>query len=622
MLTRLDFIPPQEGDQGGAIRCPKRYGYPGSPLIPDETIYGALSRHHVLRGHAWGTDTLYEMMGTRTRSTGTAFPSNLPLLVKRLNFLGDDIEALIREHTCLPYFQPFYSCKRYDSVFQKIKSGNAATSKISLGMLASRIGAADWLRYCPACASEDLETIGITTWYRVHQLPGVLLCPYHAIALSQNGDLACRIRWQKFAIPGENGRGHFPSVVSANEGAQDRLLLVARMSAEALTLASDQRIPAPLYDQYFDRLLRRNLAVPSQRIRQHQLAQQFYDFWAPLANVPPFDCLLRSLKSESSWLATLCRKPRCNHHPLKHLLLIGLLENNLRFWITEKAGNTQVAVSHATARGACNVSSIDQPLRELIETQRISIRKAAIQLGVTVNTALLHAARLGMTVKRRPKKMGDETRERATDALAKGEAIETISSRLHISASTVNRLLAADESLRQQRRFALELVRRRRARIALSEVQAKLPNAGFKELQSNIPADFAWLYRHDRVWLDRQIALQEPKAITRERVNWPARDNDFALVVKQTAAQIRKPGDKPIRVTINEIGRRTGHTAWLQKYLHKLPQTATALSSELESVEAFQARRIQWCKQQLSPSGMFNEVREWRVFRMAGISSG
>src|SRR4030095_7232407 len=44
----------------------------------------------------------------------------------------------------------------------------------------------EFLRYCPACVAEDRWQYGEAYWHRLHQVPGVIVCPHHAAWLESS----------------------------------------------------------------------------------------------------------------------------------------------------------------------------------------------------------------------------------------------------------------------------------------------------------------------------------------------------------------------------------------------------------------------------------------------------
>jgi hypothetical protein len=172
----------------------KPAGKAGDVIVPEETIFGIVSRYHALTGHPTSGDTLIELLNRRCVTLGTAFPSGLNLISKDLRLPVNTIEELIEGHTILPCFRPFMHHAHYIRIAYSVATGTASCTKITLGLLASRVGAEDVLRFCPVCAGTDCETIGIATWYRAHQFPGVLVCPYHGVPLIAFDCLAQRLK--------------------------------------------------------------------------------------------------------------------------------------------------------------------------------------------------------------------------------------------------------------------------------------------------------------------------------------------------------------------------------------------------------------------------------------------
>jgi hypothetical protein len=618
MATRLDYSHGQDNNRKNLGLLDRATVHPGEPLIPDETVFGVLSRRHLLTGRVWSAETLIETMNKRTFSPGTAFPSSLNSIAECLGIPDHDVEALIRKHTILPYFRPFSSGTKYKEVFESIRSGSAAATKISLGVIASRIGAEDWLRFCPLCVAEDLETMGVATWYRVQQLPGVLVCPYHAIPLMESKCLAHRVGWQQLFLPRLDDPSFHVCDGAKNLRASDRLLHIAKLSAQALTLSAHQCAKRPLRSLYMTYLLNHGLAASPNRVRQRELCDQFRNYWQPLTEISPFDRLLHSLDANTGWLATLCRKARCNHHPLKHLLLIGLFHDDLfSLFDVDSDGGGIVPVSRQ--RDASPSKTVASQLEDLVVRHGMSIRKASEQIGITTNTAIQHADKAGIPVNRRPKRMNANLNAVIRKALADGKDVQIIANNLGLSTATINRALGKDLNLQYQRAERKHLDRLNQARAIFIKIQQRFPQAGVKLLRTAIPADFMWLYRHDNAWLRRHTHRTQQRPCGKTTVDWTVRDVEMAVLVSRVGMEIINFPGKPVRVTLNEVGRRTGHTSWLQKQLVKLPRTRALLPKVLEPLEAFQARRLEYWEKQLSPSGLFCGSRDWRVFRAAGI---
>lgn len=592
-------------------------GAPGVNAVPEETVFGIVSRYHVRTGHQAAGDTLTDLLGKRTISLSTAFPSGVGTLCRRLALPVDSVLQLIDSHTVLPYFRPFIPALHYDRIAQNVANDFGGDSKISLGLLASRIGAADILRYCPACAEADLGAIGAATWYRAHQLPGVLICPYHGEPLMESFCLAQRLRRQQLFLPATAGRRFSCCRIAySSAAAEASLCLVAKLSAQILSLGERSVDPTWLRNQYGTRLLEIGLASSASRIHQKEFGNEFASFWAGLQGVPPFSGLLTSCREQSSWLAGLCRTPRHAHHPLKHVLLIGFLAGDA---ISFFGAHLKMPVTTTSSLPMDNRGLAAGKMVELLK-QSASVRHAASILNCSVNTLLVRAEKAGVQLKRRPKILNEPLRAQVRRALGAGDPIDVIVRAARLSPSTVNRLLGGDLVLQRERSTSVQNRRQSAARENMLAAIAANPMAGFTVLQTDNPADFSWLYRHDRQWLKAHLPVKAKATPNKSAVDWQKRDLWMAKRVEECAAEILNVHGKPVRVTFNEIGRRTEHESWLGKHLDKLPATNRVLHDFIESSTAFRERRILWWARELEALSPYAEVAVWKVARAAGTS--
>jgi hypothetical protein len=95
-------------------------------------------------------------------------------------------DRLIYDHTLFPYYAPFLPEDRRDRIYRQMRSGDGTGLTARLGLLTSHIPPYRWLRYCPECVKSDRDRFGETYWHRLHQAPGVAVCPVHATILSES----------------------------------------------------------------------------------------------------------------------------------------------------------------------------------------------------------------------------------------------------------------------------------------------------------------------------------------------------------------------------------------------------------------------------------------------------
>lgn len=568
----------------------KRAGKAGDVIVPEETIFGIVSRYHVLSGHPTSGDTLIELLNRRCVTLGTAFPSGLNRISKDLRLPVNTIEELIEGHTILPCFRPFMNHAHYTRIAESVATGTASCTKITLGLLASRVGAEDVLRFCPVCARADCETIGIATWYRAHQFPGVLVCPYHGVLLVAADCLAQRLKRTQLFLPATATKWNSQKSVSkVDDRAFEKLVIVSRLIAQLFLLRGVPVDPLTWRNHYLAHLLERDLATVSMRVRQRTLQSALLNFWGSVRNLPPFDGIFARCAGDDSWLTSLYRRPRAAHHPLLHVLLIGFLAASVESFLWTDIPSpvvTSAPDEQASTATECKIAALAAEGR--------SMRQVAKELSLSVNAVLVKAEKIGIGFTRRSKKLDVEVRSRVRYALAAGDDIAHIVNTTGLSASTVNRILGADRGLQTQRTTIMREQRQTQARDKLRVALVASPSAGFKALQTALGADFIWLYRHDRAWLQAQLPATVRTVARTSSVDWCARDRAMAERVRLAATEILDPTRHPIRVTLNEIGRCTGNASWLDKHLARLPRTTELLSQILEPVAVFRARRLAW----------------------------
>jgi hypothetical protein len=486
----------------------------------------------------------------------------------------------------------------YIRIANSMAMGTATNTKITLGLLASRVGAEDVPRFCSVCAGADCETIGIATWYRAHQFPGVLVCPYHGVPLVAFDCLAQRLKRTQLFLPAAtakwNGKRNVPKV---DGQVREKLVLVSRLIAQLFLLQSVPVDPLAWRNHYLAHLVDRGLATTSMRVHQRALQSELLGFWERLRNLPPFDGIFARCNGDDTWLTSLYRRPRAAHHPLLHVLLIGFLAESIESFLW-----TDIPSSAITPAPERRVSATAECKIVVLAAEGRSMRQVAKELGLSVNTVLVKAEKIGLGFTRRSKKLDISVRLQVRCALARGDPIAHIVNTTGLSASTVNRVLGADRTLQAQRTARMREQRQAHARNKLRAIAVAAPSAGFNALKAALGADFTWLYRYDRAWLQAQLPTTLAIMKRTSSVDWCARDRMMAERVTLAVAEILEPWKRPARVTLNEIGRYTGKASWLDKHLARLPQTAELLSQVLEPAAVFRTRQLAWREKQTKDS--------------------
>lgn len=523
--------------------------------FPDETLHSVLSRYARLCG---GHSRKAAFAGDRAAVSYTqnvAFPSRLEDLAESLPPGTDlSVSKIITCHTVLPYHAPFLT----NDQMQHARTSMAGDGKwlmLKLGVNASRIEGASRVRFCPACLNEDIVRVGAAYWHRVHQLPGVLVCPHHGHSLKMvDPSWYSRNSWQLHLPDDADVQAHSHQV-SAGLEAYPALRQIALRSMQLLSLDLKPLSPTAVRSCLVQRAAELGLTRgASQRLDLCRLAAHMTDVFNALPAAWEYSTLGESPADlPATWVTKLLRRPRHTHHPLKYIVLATALGIDL---------------AHLARR--------DKPLTPAVK------RPSPIDVGYPT-TRLSEILLEGL-----------EGLPAAVWKLAvAGCEARQIASALGVSQVYVYRTIRAVNGGSQawrEARFVSERFRRR----ATFEVE-------YGGLQAHQCKDYPWLYRCDRTWLSGCITKHAGVHTSRadNAGTFAILDAKLAEQIRCCAQRLRARSGKPVLISRARIGRELHALSRFEKQLYKLPLCARALEQTCESIEEFHARRLQWANSKL-----------------------
>lgn len=550
-------------------------------ILEEELFYSACARCDAVMQFPATGDTPAMLFGSRHASVAVDLPTRLGVFAERLP-PGSIFSAdyLVRRHTLAPYYLPFMPAARADALLHEMHTGGAGDASRLLGLSACTVPLPSHLRFCARCVRSDHAQYGVAAWRRVHQLPGVLVCPEHGVPLFETSvrrieRLASR---RLTELSDEVMANATPVPVPLGSGKVARAL--ARDSLWLLTT-----VVAPvglewLHGRYRQGLVAAGLTNPAHRKMPISPITEAFVAHYGREWLEAVGCPVVLGPNNESWLSRLLRKPRSAMHPLQHLLVINFLGVSAADFLSIEPGWPALARDVVRGRkrrrtlhgsGAEPVADGVGPaadvawherIKVLAADETVSLRDAAHSLGISPQLFKLHARSLGVWRAR-------WRAEGARDVCPAPGA--TAASRL--------------EAYRQE---WLELRRR-------------FPSASRMELERRAPSAVKALKRYDANWL---AAHQPPKAPTPRsvgsHVDWAARDDEMAREVREGAERLRSAPGKPSRVTLFAIARGTSNPELVLRRSHRarLPKLAQALKDVLESREAAARRRLAWAAEE------------------------
>jgi len=253
------------------------------PAYPDELLYSICARCFDRVGYRSKQALVQELFGTRTILACIELPSHLDTLIAALpaghHYTADQ---LIDDHTLLPFYGPFLPPARLYRIRQHMRGNKGPMIHTRAGIMASRVPLPRWLRFCPLCLQEDQKEFGECYWHRIHQVPGVEVCPIHKVYL------------QKSTIPAQDRETRY-EFVSAKRATRQmvwqspvsvapRHEVLLSLALDALWLLSERHLsqgPHFLYRRYSQLLADLDLATYKGRVLISELQQKFRSCYSP-----------------------------------------------------------------------------------------------------------------------------------------------------------------------------------------------------------------------------------------------------------------------------------------------------------------------------------------------------
>jgi Tn7-like transposition protein D/TniQ len=563
--------------------------------LPGETLFSLISRHHFFWGHPFSSRTCAQFFGHRRAGSQHDFPSRLSKFDELTRGRYGTVDQIARHHTLLAYYASFMNELGIRNAIATMSGDSVNHLKYRLGILTSRFRANHPLKSCPACMQNDRAEYGWTYWHMDHQYPGVWICPKHGELLRESLLKATGVERFLWHLPSEDQfRTVSTEYRAAIQHVHPALLSLSRLVHELVTPGLGRTIDASrLYELYKSEVSQRGWVTQGGNYRMPEIASSYFEYAKRFRILPELTALPSTLSESVTQLGRLLRPPRSGTHPLRHLVLIHWLFGTAEAFLSSYAALLSepliVPNTDAVTMGDGELEQTDTrqaQLLNLISTQRYSMRKAAKVVGVDVGTAITWAAKAGVTVPRRPKKMTAEIRGKAISALQKGHDKVVVAKNANVSVVTITKLLLSEVGLHAVWRRSRDQLSQANARQKWVLALQLHANLGIKYIRTLEPAVYAWLYRNDRAWLDEHKPERLVNTIKPEvrRLLWDARDEKLSVSVEQAALVIQKENSGR-RIKLWQLFQAVPDLKSKLSSLNQLPLTRRAIDLALLRVD-------------------------------------
>ena len=194
-----------------------------------------------------------------------------------------------------------------------------------MGIIGSRIPRTSWLRYCPVCLQADKERFGERYWHRLHQVPGVEICPTHKTFLENSTFRATAPFPVREFISAEHLTGPSLPRKADSHPLFPTLLDIAVDVSYLLSAPSSFPDTSILEERYCFLLSQRGFMTKGGLVRRVELMKAFADYYA-MELLTLLHCEVgKTCHVSDNWPARLVTPSKMDHHPLHNILLIRFL---------------------------------------------------------------------------------------------------------------------------------------------------------------------------------------------------------------------------------------------------------------------------------------------------------
>lgn len=626
----------------------------------DELLYSILARYHIRSGNISPKATMKELFGLNTVTSVVDLPSNIDSLIKNMPIGAKyTAEELIFNHTLYPFYSAFLPPERAELVLNSMKEHRGGDIYTRAGIMASSISSKQYLQFCPECIKEDREKYGEFYWHRVHQIPGVMVCPKHKELLLDSKVLVHSQNKHEY-IPAneENCRVDESTILDVdkevsvitllkymnnsviNETALKDLDAILEklwiLSNDAQCLLNQKFSSKPMdwfYHQYINKLMEYGMANINGNVRQKELIDDFISYYGEEF----LDIAQSTVNSddESNWLCMIIRKHRKTFHPIRHLLMIRYLGLTLGEVFYKELEYKPFGEGPWPCLNAGAEHYLQPVVTDLKVTYGADVKSP---IGTFTCSCGFVFARRGPDTSDddrykigRIKRFGQVWENKLKELVNEKLSLNETARRLNVDANTVKKYAkrlglkvywesrAEDIEVDTYDNYKEEPdVNHANHREEWIKLMKQFPEKSKTELRKMNKALYTWLYRNDRDWLNENSPDTVAKTTINNRIDWNERDEEILRLVQDVVFSMLESSIKPERITISRVGKKIGKLALLEKHLDKLPKTKDYLSSVIETIDDFQIRRIKWAIKELEKEGV--PIMKSRLFRKAGIN--
>jgi len=582
---------------------------------PDEILYSVLCRYHERTGNSSSLQTNLELWNKVT-GKNVLLPNGIERISGKIQAdVNLAPEFFIAENTIFPLLKPFTPKNRGEIIYAAMKSDERNNGHIFsiAGLAFKKFSSHKYLRYCEKCAADDISVYGEVYWHRLHQIPGVYVCPKHG-TVTVDTDILISVLPPNF-YPASYYVGIQNELPTFSTDVSSKLKMFARDVEWLLRYGSGLDYSAKTNEIYGILLQAKGFRHSNEKNQLRKLSMAVTDFYGQ-----DFLSLMGVYGSGIClWTSRILQKQETVNSPLHHLLLIRFLAGSAEeFFLNKHETSYQsVHLPFGVSPYPCRNHICEYHMKDAADI--LSTRKICGEYRATF--ACPHC---GMIYKRKvvcnkifPKEKqysghvtvvdyGWKWKEFLKRSLIQKKSVLSITRILHCGKPTVLKFgvelgILPKKHLKKIKPYIPKIPelslgekisyyqQRNHHRKRWLTVIKKYPDASREELRLVDGHCYQWLRNNDKKWFERQ----PPSRQARLKVDWVKRDSEYLELIKLAVGQIKSGELGSKWVTIFAVAKRTGIGTKLYEYLAsgKIPQTREFLANHLEGSKESNKRK-------------------------------
>lgn len=532
--------------------------------------------------------TLLELLGKNRPLRNLNMPTYLTNFINAVKGSGLSTEDIIYNHTAYPFVIPFKTNSKRETTFNNMLNPGSKPASV-INQINQLMTFDDHFHHCSKCFEEDIFNYGESYWRRIHQMPGVLICPHHNELLMKTKrkvPIADFIYPDSMSIFEESNKKKMESSTFS---------FLNKFSQEVFWLLNNKEfINTDLLNDEIRRKLKVKGYYRKEGIDRKKLTYDILNHYDRQVLE-----ILNSQVIGKGWTFTILNKGD-GTTTIKYLLLILFLWDSVEQFMSsarkDKCNENKKSLGDFGEKPwpclnpACvhykNEVINDFVLKKCPDTKRF-YGVFRCECGFTYSR-LQHSEKHNISNKI---SLGPILIDKLFDLISKGEKVKDIATKLELGLDTVSKYklyenkenyykIKKEEKVQLQTLNKEKLLYRRKRWLELLKKNKNNSDVEYRRLLN-------WLRKNDKEWIKKNKKIKE-------KFDWEKRDKELLIEIKSLVSHWNElESIKPKRITKYALYCQLNRYLPL-KTLDKVPLTTEYLNSIVETDEQFQIRRIKW----------------------------